>query len=295
MMRHELVALMPGVAPTGMPPECRVVDAGGHFAVLARARLLPLAGRAEAVREAAERARLLEALMQRGTVLPALPGQRLAAGEVPDLVAANLPLIDDLSRRLADRAQFQVTVRWAEDRAAAAFGVAETAALAALSASLRARIADRLAATGAEMIALPVAGDVLSNCALLIRRDAEHALDAALEDIDAIWSEGFAIRVVGPYPAVTFASLVFDRVGRSATRDALTAFGLAEGFSAEALRSARRMVLMRADPGHRERLVRQAEILACLARLGRERGPVHVGQVWSDGMSAVSGGAARAA
>lgn len=295
MMRHELVALMPGAAPTGMPPECRVVDAGGHFAVLARGRLLPLAGRADAVRDAAERARLLEALMQCGTVLPALPGQRLAAGEVPDLVAANLPLIDDLSRRLADRVQFQVTVRWAEDRAAAAFGVAETAALAALSASLSARIADRLAATGAEMIALPVAAGVLSNSALLIRRDAERALDAALEDIDAIWSEGFAIRAVGPYPAVTFASLVFDRIGRSAARDALTAFGLAEGFSAEALRSARRVVLMRTDPDHRQRIMRQAEILACLARLGRAQGPVHVGQVWSDGMSAVSRGAARAA
>jgi hypothetical protein len=294
MTRHELVALMPGAGPPATPPGCLLVAGGGHVAVLARARLLPLARRAEAVKAAAERAAVLEALLPHGTVLPALPGQRVEADEVADLVAANLPLLRDLAHRLADRVQYQVTVRWTADRAAAAFGV-EPEGLPAVAAALGTRLADRLAATGAEITALPVAGDVLSNAALLIPRQTEPALDAALEEIDRIWSAGLAIRVVGPLPAVSFASLVFDRASPAAARDARAAFGLPAGFSAEALKAARRTALMSASPDRREQVARQAELLGCLARLGGSEGAVLVGRLWSEGMSAAKGGAARAA
>jgi hypothetical protein len=187
--------------------------------------------------------------------------------------------------------QFQVTVRWMADRAPAAFGVQDQTALAA---GLRARIADRLAATGAETVGLPVAADVLSNTAVLITRAQEAAFDAAVEDVDAIWTEGFAIRVIGPLPAVSFASLAIERVERNAIRAAQAAFGLTAAFDAAELKAARRTILMGAEPGRREALGRQAEILACAARLGRARGPVHVARIWSEGMSD-AGSAARAA
>jgi hypothetical protein len=297
MKRLELIALMPDGGPPEAPPGCRFVALEGHVAVLSRPRLPVLARRSDLLRTAADRARMLEALLPHGTVLPVLPGQRVAEGELPGLIAANAPVLAALRRRLGGRVQYQVTVRWPEGAAAERFGLTgdRTAGLAALAAGLRTRICDRLSLTGAELLPLPVAGDVLSNLALLVARGEEPALDAALEDIDAIWNDGFAIRMVGPYPPVTFGSLVFDRAKTSEIRAAQAAFGLGKGFSEEALNAARRAVLMRAEPERHTALRRQADLLACVARMGGAEGPVHVARIWSEGMSVAADPAARAA
>jgi hypothetical protein len=299
MKRQDLIALMPGEGPPEAPPGCRLVAAHGHVAVLTRPRLLSLARRADMIRTAAERARVLEALLPHGTVLPVLPGQRVAEGEVPGLVAGNEPTLAALAERLGGRVQYQVTVRWSAKDAAERFGLAEgagtEAATAALAVSLRTRIGDRLARAGVELLPLPVAGDVLSNLAILIARRSEAALDAAVEDIDAIWKEGFAIRMVGPYPGVTFGSLVFDRVGASAIRAAQAVFGLTAGFSEDALRVARRAVLMRSEADRHAALRRQADLLACVARTGAAHAPLLVARIWSEGMSTAADPAAHAA
>jgi hypothetical protein len=299
MKRQELIALMPGKGPPEAPPGCRLVAADGHVAVLAKPRVLSLARRTDMIRAAADRARILEALLPHGTVLPVLHGQRIGECEVHGLVAANTPVLAALAERLGGRVQYQVTVRWSAHAAADKFGLpgsdGEEVSLAGLAANLRTRIGERLARTGAELLSLPVAGDVLSNLAILIADGAEAALDAAVEDIDAIWSEGFAIRMVGPYPGVTFGSLVFDRVDGPAIRAALAAFSLSPGFSGEALRAARRAVLMRAEAERHEALRRQADLLACVARIDGMQAPLHVARIWSEGMSTAAGPAVRAA
>ena len=297
MTRMELVAILPGAGPPEGHAGCRIVEAGNHAAVLRAAPLLRPVGRRAALAAAADQARLLEGLMAFGTVLPVLPGQRLREAEVPDLLAANRPTLERLAQRLVGRVQYQVTVRWAADRALARFsrsvetGPAE-AATADLACDLRGRIEAELDVLGAEILALPVAGEVIANHALLVDRAAEAALDAAIERIDAIWSEGFAIRVVGPYPAVSFASLAFDRVGAAAVRAAQAALALDPHFTPGALRLARRRAMIAAPPEAVETLRWQAEVLACAERLGRGQGPVHVARIWSEGMSA---GAARQA
>jgi hypothetical protein len=282
----ELVALVSGGGPPDPVPGFQLAGAADCVALLSSRGRLPALRRADVVTAAAARARALEALLPHGTVIPALPGQRLDAREATAFVTANRPLIEALVARLSGRVQFQVIVRWTAERAA---GVFATPDLAALAASLRARIATRLAATGGETVALPVAGDVLSNTAILIPRAVEAELDGAVEEIDSIWSEGFAIRVVGPLPAVSFASLSIARVDDAEVRRAMSAYGLRTGFTADDLRAARRVVLMGAGPERQETLVRQAELLGCVARLGAVQGPVAVARVWSEGMSAPAG------
>ena len=296
MRRTELAAILRGAGPPDGHAGCRVIRAGDHAAVLRTAPLLPPNRRAPVLQAAAEHARLLEGLMVFGTVLPVLAGQRIRASEVPRLIAANLPTLARLEDRLSGRAQYQVTVRWSAERAPAHFGVAAQAdATACLAEDLRLRIGAHLAASGAETLALPVAGDMISNHAILVERVTEAALDAAVEKIDAIWSDGFAVRMIGPYPGVSFASLGFDRVDRPAIRAAQAAFALAPGVSAETLRQARRNALLVAAPDAREKLKWQAEVLACAVRLGNSDRPLHMARIWSEGMSAPSAGEAWAA
>jgi hypothetical protein len=300
MIGSELIALLPGHGPPTPPDGYTIVQAGDHAAVLRRGGLLPLVRRADAWRAAAERARVLETLMSGGTVLPVLPGQRLRKGEVARLVVANLPVLERLADRVAMRRQYQITVHWDVARAVARFAHLPNAEgaeplLATIATDLRGRIASFLLGTGAEVLPLPVAGDVVANAVVLVDAGSEAALDAALARIDALWSEGFRTRMIGPYPPVSFASLVFDRMDRPAIEAARKAFGLPSGFSESALRTARRELMMRSRTDAHEALRLQADLLTCIARLGEARAPVHVARIWTEGMSSVSVAAARAA
>jgi hypothetical protein len=300
MMRHDLIAFMPGSGPPAAPEGTRIAEAGSHVAILGRARLLPAMKRPAVLRAAAERARVLEELMPHGTVLPVMPGNRLLPGEVPGMVAANRPLLDSLAKRLSGRVQFQLTLRWQADRALSHFGGSSGAAdldvvRHAIAAELRTEVEESVAALGAEILALPIAGDLLCNFAMLLGQEAVPALDTAIEAIDAIWSEGFTIRLIGPYPAVSFASLHFDRVDRKAVGTARAALGLTADYSEHDLQVARRAAMMQADPDERETLRRQGEILAGLLRQGDTPGPLHLARVWSEGMAGPVPVTARAA
>ena len=300
MMRNELIALMPGKGPPDSLDGCSIVRADGNAAIISKVRLIPRVRRADVLRAAVDRARLFETLMSHGTVLPALPGQRIRESDVARLVAANLPALARLSDRLRGTSQYQITVRWDASRAVAHFGrldlpTGKQPELSMIAATLRAQVTARLAATGAEVLPLPVTGDVVSNSVVLLEERLSAMLDATVAEIDALWSDGLGIRMIGPYPAVSFASLIFDRVDRPAIEAAQGAFGLRPGFSEETLRTARRAVLMQSGADAHELLRRQADLLACVARIGDSRAPVHVARVWSDGMSSASGAVARAA
>lgn len=299
MIRHDLVAFMPGSGPPAAPEGTRIVEGGGHVAVLGRARLLPAMNRDALLRAAAERARVLEELMPHGTVLPVMPGHRVATGDVPGVVAANRPLLGSVARRLDGKVQFQLTLRWQADRAVAHFGRSAgadpEAVRQAIAAELRNETEERLTGLGAEVLALPVAGDLLCNFALLLERRAVPALDPAIEAIDAIWSEGFTIRLIGPYPAVSFASLHFERIDRKAIGAARAALGLTADYTEHELQVARRAAMMRADPDSREALRRQGEVLAGLLRQGDAPGPLHLARIWSEDMAGPAPATARAA
>ncbi len=300
MMRRELVAILPGEGPPTPPEGCTVVRAAKHAAVLRWSGLLPAPRKADALRAAAARARILETLMTSGTVLPVLPGQRIRASEAERLVTANLPVLERLASQFAGRRQFQITLRWDVTRAVARFGASEGAAAAdaagpAIAARLRERVAQALEDTGAEVMMLPVAEDVVANAVVLVDAASEPLLDAALAEIDGLWTEGFRIRMIGPYPPVSFASLVFDRMDRRQIEEAQAAFGLDPGFSETALRQARREVIMQAGADRHEALRRQADLLACVARLGGACARVHVARVWSEGLSSATAARARAA
>lgn len=300
MTRSELVALMPGYGPPAPPDGSTIIRTDSHAAVLVKARLFPHTRRATVLRAAAGRARLLETLMPHGTVLPVMPGQRMRGRDIARLVTANFPTLERLARRLAGASQYQVTVRWNGAGPGGRHGPTDDLTDvrtpdAVIAATLRAHVAGRLAATGAEVAHLPVAGDLVSNAVILLDDGNVSALDAALADIDAEWSGDLAIRMIGPYPAVSFASLAFDRRERPEILAAQAALGLRPGFSEDALRNARRDALMGAGPQDRERLRIQAELLACVARLGAPVAPVHVARIWSEGMSSASGTVARAA
>ncbi len=293
MTRRELVALMPGTVPWEPPAGCRLVSARGYVAVLGSSRRLSIPRSADVLAAAADRARVLEELLAHGTVLPVLPGHCVTETEALRFVTANAPILAALTRRLEDRVQVQVTVRWDRQGAAAAFGL-PSGSEDALAVALRARIAERLASSGAERLDLPVAGDVLANVALLTARSGEPAIEAAVEDIDALWSAGFAIRVIGPYPGVSFASLSIRRVQAAEVRAARRALGLNDALTEEAVKRARRAALLASDVSRQETIRTQADLLACVARLGEARGPVDVARVWTDGMAAPATAAAAA-
>lgn len=291
MKRQELIALMPAGDRAAELDGLTVVRTEGYAAILGpgRSGLLPL-GRRRALSDAAGRARLLETLLPHGCVIPVLPGLSVGVQEIRGLVAANLPLIDHLAERLAGRVQYQVTVRWRRTEALAHFGQLTSNGelsdgIERLSDTLREDFSKRLGPLG-EVIALPVAGDVLSNTALLISVGSELALDRVVEDIDSMWSEGFSIRMVGPYPGVSFASLSFRRVEQRAVEIARAALGVSPQAGREGLRAARRSALMRATPGERETLRRQAELVEAGLRLPKDvDGPLFLGRVWSEDRS----------
>ena len=97
-----------------------------------------------------------------------------------------------------------------------------------------------------EVLTLPVTEDVLINAALLISRQDLFNLDLAVERIDALWTEGFHIRQIGPSPAVSFALL--DPVWHPAAsiRGAYGTLGLLPSASTEDIALARRIALKRA-------------------------------------------------
>lgn len=289
MKRSDLIALLSVSNLPSEPDGVTVVRTEQYAAILSSAGL-PALGRRRVLRGAAERARLLEALLPYGTVIPVLPGLRIRADEIPGLVAANRPLIDWLAGRLFGRVQYQVTVQWRRAEALAHFvkqASDRAGGLDQLADALRANISARLEPLG-EAIALPVAGDVLSNTALLIDADSEPALDRAVESIDALWSEGFAIRMVGPYPGVSFASLAFRRIERRTLEAAQAALGVTLLAGHEELRAARRSALMAAAPKERDGLRRQADLIEAGLRLPQDAGgPLYFGRVWSEDRAAV--------
>ncbi|RDC73192.1 hypothetical protein DLJ49_08790 [Rhodovulum sp. 12E13] len=233
------------------------------------------------------RQKRLEALAPLGTVVPAAPGT-LPPDDLSTFARANAPALAAAVERLCGRAQFQVVVAWDARRAARRFAAApelsglprrpprgaRAAAVAALARRLGDEIASRLAATATDAIRLPDTEGGLANLVLLVDHAERVALEATLEEVDALWKEGLRIRLVGPSPALSFARAQLETVGTDDLADAARRLGADPGLpvAPAAVAGLRRRALTATggpDALLPAEIDRAATLLAACARLGR--------------------------
>ena len=289
MKTHELICIVGG-GPV-MPPDDRTqcVTMGTCTAVLSNASRplvsLPLS-RAEAMRQAAAQQTTFERLLPIGTVLAAKPQLWLTHEQAATCLQANATVLDETCAWLHDKVQFQIAVAWdvaqvldyfrdtAEISPLFAAGTTTPAALDRAVTRLRnrlgARIRQLLDPVVSDVIALPITDDMLCNLAVLIPGKAEAQLDRCVEAIDAIWSEGFRIRQIGPSAAGSFALLDLDWVDTSEIERSHHLLGLNRGAGSDALQSARRRALM-SSQGDSARIKHAARIVEA-ARHGTAKG-----------------------
>lgn len=302
MRTHDLIAILDGAHPKPPHPALQMLPDAGITAVLA-ARPRPVLrlpqGRADLLAEAAERLRLQEACLPLATLLPVQPGASLSLAGCGRFLQANQPLLAQLMQRYTGLVQVQITLRWQEEAVltrfrdhpavAALFTMPQPGpqhlvdAVSNLSVSLSARITDLLSRAAMEVITLPVAPSVLWNGVVLLPRTALSGLDTAVEKIDAIWSEGFTIRQIGPAPIASFALITLEPVTAAEVARARAAFG-----AAPSVHAGLRAGLMAAgdNAALREGLRRQARIAEAAARLSTSDAGFALAGVRSEGRSA---------
>lgn len=226
MPQHDLIAILPGVAAPEPGPDMQVISAIEFSAVLAtkpRHVITLPQSRKQVLQDAATRQARLERLMTFGPVLPVRPGSTVKPQTIPATLRANLPLLHNLADWLCDLHQYQITVSWPPEDAlrhfrdapelAPVFAAARvqadmlSQAVTDLSNRLRQQMRQFLEPVLSDVIPLPTTPEVLLNLAVLVPQSKEAELDAALGQIDAIWTEGFTIRQIGPSPATSFALL----------------------------------------------------------------------------------------
>jgi hypothetical protein len=292
MPSRDLIALLPGPPPQDLPAGLSAQALPGWTAILARPTLGQRLrrNRKALLRMAGKRQLWLESLMPSGPVLPALPGTRIATDALAAMILCNADLLSRLAARLEGRVQYQITLRCDLSEAIRAlasrpgpFQGLECPEL--LQKALAEHVSTRLGhVPQAEIIALPVSADVVANCALLLPETAVPALDQALEEIDALWSAGFALRQIGPSPAVSFASLRLEPVSLAALKEAAACLQLDLGTGREAIRAARHQALK--QPGAAQTPLRAAAQLLTMAGALDAPGPYHRVLVWAEGQAA---------
>ncbi|MGL4241043.1 MAG: GvpL/GvpF family gas vesicle protein, partial [Beijerinckiaceae bacterium] len=127
------------------------------------------------------------------------------------------------------------------------------AALQAMMEAERARLATefraRLAIVSVDVAGLPLADErAVLNAAVLIDRDKESELDRAVEAIDATLPDVFAIRYLGPLPAVSFASIFIGQQDAGALKLSLGRLGVDERMSGEQIATAYRAAVRAVHP-----------------------------------------------
>jgi hypothetical protein len=229
-------------------PALSVVHAADLTAVLwpavARRSLLRALSRTAVVERLRLRQVLLERLLDIAQVLPALPGATMTGEEAARMLRCNAALVRQAAQTLGARMQYQVTVSWSPAAALARFrdapelapaGRGDPAGAALRTAEGAERLRMRLgaafradlAAATEDHLGLPCVGpETLVNTAVLLSRSGVPALESALERIDAVWTDGLSIRMVGPLPPVSFASLRIERIPCARLRTAAAALGL---------------------------------------------------------------------
>lgn len=294
MATKDLIALIPGTLPgalqTSLPKPLSVHSVGDWTAVMARTNFAKRLSQKAAIKHAHTRQTWLEILMGAGTVIPAMPGTRLAPAALEAMITCNAPLLEKLRVQLADRVQYQITLRCDIDAAAQILGANAgpfqgLTAGAMLQPVLSADVHDRLTGLrGCDVIELPVTGDLVVNCAVLLPQAQEYALDQIMEDIDALWTAGFALRQIGPSPAVSFASFGLKHVSVKLLKEAAAMLDIDVSSSTDQIRAARQARLR--QTGAQADQLREAAALLTMGRSMVTPSAFHRAFVWSEGASA---------
>jgi hypothetical protein len=185
--------------------------------------------------------RLLEGLLGFGPLLAAPQAPQIESeADALGLIAAHAKRLRDGLAEFGSHLQFQISVKLDPAKALAALKQDPEikAALAGGGLALRdvmvarrdamAEEASRLLKTGClDSLSLPGEGeDMLVNMVVMIARDGEPALDAAVNAIDAMMSDALSIRYVGPLPALSFAAINIEEPNEREVTAALKRFGL---------------------------------------------------------------------
>ena len=278
MKHYELICIVSGEHATAPDAQTQCVHARGFTAILSKtprkAISLPVS-RAEAAKDAARRQKLFEALLPKATVLVAAPRQWLTLPQAAACLTANTTHLGELCARLQGQVQFQISVTWDASQVLAQFRTSpELAALFSsetpsaqvlersvdkLRARLREQIHTLIAPACTDIAPLPMAGEMLSNMAVLLPETGEFDLDRAVEAVDAIWSDGLSIRQIGPSAAGSFALLDLEWIAAEAREAAFETLGLSQTATPQEIRAARKLALMRPD-AQAEVIKRAAEI-----------------------------------
>ena len=255
-----------------------------------------------ALRRAVHRQEALEALLEFGAVVPVAPGALVRPDELPQIAAANGDTLTKAFGACAGRVQYEVEVGWAEDKVLTAFRHAPEIAPLFRAASvdpediakrveaLRTRLAEEIGAlltpVASETVTLSRRSGTVARFALLISRTAHAAFEKAVEAVDALWTEGFRVRQIGPAPAAAFGTLLFRRPSREELPKAAARLGLPNTWKGEDLRLARRRALLAAQAPDAAQEVREAyRLLAGWDAVGRPSTPPPVLDLWREGQA----------
>ncbi len=223
----DLIAFMPLPLPDDIGAGLRVIRSA-RFAAIVSPRTAPMIRLLPRVRleETLKRQKILESLMQFGTVLPCAPDCGIREDEAIALLEAAEESLETMICDVAGRAQYSLRVEWDEPQVLAKFAQSpEIAPLFTMRASVKQlasaveRLAERLRVQIAELlepVALdlrdqPRAAGMVAHFAFLVAEGQGAALDQCLEKIDEIWTEGFRLRPIGPSPATCHGLVTVQR------------------------------------------------------------------------------------
>lgn len=222
--------------------------------------------------------RVLEAIMERSTVLPVrfgtvLPGD---AG-VRRLLEQAAPVLSSTLAELAGRVQMEVVVTWrledvfpdiaseAEiaratteaqrqppeqaDVARVRVGTMVKAALDRRRAELQSAIAPALRAVSVDVALNSIIDDgMVLNVALLLNSARREALDGVLAELDRQFGGRLRFRCIGPLPPYSFATVAVEVMEFAAVDEARRLLGLGPRASSREVRQAYRMLAAQRHP-----------------------------------------------
>lgn len=213
----------------------------------------------------------LEAVHAVAPCLPAAPGAVFDGGaEAARFLAANAPMLGEGLSRYGDTEQHQIIVdlpgatllqRLSKtpevdaareliakgDRVGAGKRLQEVAE--AERDRRRAEWLARLGAVSTDAAELPQpSADAVVNMVALSKRGGGAAIEKVLEAIDAEWDGALRIRLIGPTPASSFASVLVERPDAEAIRTAASRLGVATSADLASVKEAYRRMMKRLHP-----------------------------------------------
>lgn len=251
--------------------EAKAVAIGDIAALLLPARKRMWKSRKHVGRELVSFQEGLEVVHASGSCLPAAPGAVFDGGlEAARFLTANAPvLIDGLKRfkgveqhqivielpgaallkRLSDAPEVAEARRLVQNGERVAAGRLLQQVAEAARGRLRSEWFAQLSALGADAAELPQPTvDAVVNMVLLGKRGGGAAIEKALEEIDAGYDGGLKIRLIGPAPASSFASVVVERPAKETVREAASRLGVPETADFATVKDAHHKAMKRLHP-----------------------------------------------